>query len=87
MIAEKPDVVLDLLPVPFVEIVAKLAVKNGCHLVNTFYVTPGIRALKAEALNKNITILPELGLDPGIDLVLLGKALQFFDEINVIIHI
>jgi len=84
MIADKADIIIDLLPVPFVDTVATLAVKNNCHLVNTFYATPGVQALQEEAFKKNITILPELGLDPGIDLVLLGKALQFFDEINVI---
>ncbi len=81
---DKPDVVIDLLPVPFMDDVAVTAVKYNCHLVNTFYTSPTIRALSDEARNKNITILPEFGMDPGIDLVLLGGALRHFDEVSVI---
>ncbi|MCH8012853.1 MAG: saccharopine dehydrogenase NADP-binding domain-containing protein [Candidatus Marinimicrobia bacterium] len=84
LFAEKPDVVIDLLPVPFMDDVAITAVKYNCHLVNTFYTSPKIRELSDEAKNKNITILPEFGLDPGIDLVLLGRALQYFDNVSVI---
>ncbi|NQV36539.1 MAG: saccharopine dehydrogenase NADP-binding domain-containing protein [Candidatus Marinimicrobia bacterium] len=84
LFAEKPDVVIDLLPVPFMDDVAITAVKYSCHLVNAFYTSPTIRALSDEARNKNITILPEFGMDPGIDLVLLGGVLRHFDEVSVI---
>ncbi|MFC1729404.1 saccharopine dehydrogenase family protein [candidate division KSB1 bacterium] len=79
--SDRPDVIIDLLPVPFIDSVVKAAVKHGCHMVNSFYPTPGMIEHAEEARSKNIAILPEFGLDPGIDLVLLGKALQSFDEI------
>lgn len=80
----KPDIVIDLLPIPFVERIAISAVKFGLNLINTLSVTPQIRALSGEATRKGITVLPEFGLDPGIDLVLLGQAIKGLRDIEVI---
>jgi saccharopine dehydrogenase-like NADP-dependent oxidoreductase len=78
------DVAIDLLPVPFIGLVAAAAVRAGVHLVNTFYTTPELRALAPEAERRGVTLLPEMGLDPGIDLVLLGDLAREFDEITAI---
>lgn len=80
----KPDIVIDLLPIPFVERIAISAVKFGLNLINTLSVTPQIRALAGEAKRKGITVLPEFGFDPGIDLVLLGQAIKGLEDIEVI---
>ena len=56
LFAEIPDVVIDLLPVPFIDDVAINAVERNCHLVNTFYTSPKIRELEEQARNKNIAI-------------------------------
>lgn len=80
----KPDVVIDLLPIPFMEGIASSAIKHGLNLINTLSLTPKIRELAGEARNKGITILPEFGLDPGIDLVLLGQAVKGMEDIEVI---
>ncbi|MHA2100188.1 MAG: saccharopine dehydrogenase family protein [Candidatus Kariarchaeaceae archaeon] len=77
----KPDVVIDLLPVKFNDSIAEIVIKNGLNLVNTNYVTPKLQSLAETASDHNVTFLPEFGLDPGIDLVLLGRAIQEFDEI------
>ncbi|UCG25823.1 MAG: saccharopine dehydrogenase NADP-binding domain-containing protein, partial [Chloroflexota bacterium] len=74
LLAQGPDVVVDLLPVPFSDSVAEAAVTRGVHLVNTIYTSPALRRLAAEAQAKGITLLPESGLDPGIDLAMLGQA-------------
>jgi len=76
------DVAIDLLPVPFIGRVAAAAVRAGVHFVNTFYATPEVRALAPEAVARGVTLLPELGLDPGIDLVLLGGLARGFDEVT-----
>ena len=34
---------------------------------------------KAEAMKRGVTILPEMGLDPGLDLILAGEAVRSFD--------
>jgi saccharopine dehydrogenase-like NADP-dependent oxidoreductase len=83
--AQQPDVAIDLLPVPYIGTVAAAAVRNGVHLVNTFYVLPEVRTLAGEAEERNVTILPEFGLDPGIDLVMLGEAVRGFDEVSEVI--
>ncbi len=82
--AQEPDVVLDLLPPRFLVRVAESAVRHGAHVVNTCFVRPGIKALADEALARDVTILPECGLDPGIDLLLLGDAVRAFDEVEEI---
>jgi lysine 6-dehydrogenase len=82
LMAGAPDVAIDLLPVEFIGNVARSAVAHGVHLVNTFYVPRELRALDAEARSKGVTILPEFGLDPGIDLVMLGDAVRSLDKIE-----
>lgn len=84
LMQEQPDVIIDLLPIQFVDKIAELAVKNRIHLVNTNYATPKMRTLANEAISNKIIILPEFGLDPGIDLVLLGEAIRVFDQIRSI---
>ena len=76
------DVVVDLLPVFFIESVAELALKAGVHLVNASYATPRLLKLDKEAKERGISILPEFGMDPGIDLVMCAKALGELDEVE-----
>ena len=79
------DVVIDLLPSPFVAAVATEAVRHGVHIVNTFFVSPELRALGPEAEARGVSILPEFGMDPGIDLVLLGEAVRSLDEVTDVV--
>ena len=82
LLAQGPDVVIDLLPVPFSDAVAEAAVAHGVHLINTIYTSPRLHELAAEARAKGVTLLPEFGLDPGIDLVMLGQAARDVDSID-----
>lgn len=82
LIGDGVDVVIDLLPPLFVGKVAKLCVEKGVPLVNTFYALPEVKALEADACKNGVTILPEFGMDPGIDLVLLGEAVRSLDEVE-----
>ncbi len=84
LMALAPDVVIDLLPVPYMVNVATSAVEHGVHVLNTNYVSAGIRDLARKARTAGITILPEFGLDPGIDLVLLGEAMRSLDSVDEI---
>jgi lysine 6-dehydrogenase len=65
--------------------VAESAVRHGVHFVNASYVTPGLKALSHEAKARGVALLPEFGMDPGIDLVLLGEAVRQFDVVQEII--
>ena len=75
------DVVLDFLPPQCIRTVAEAAIKSGVNLVNTNYAYD-ILDLDHAAKEKGIAIIPECGLDPGIDLVLYKYSLGFFDEVS-----
>jgi saccharopine dehydrogenase-like NADP-dependent oxidoreductase len=78
------DVVIDLLPVPLHDTVTMAAVDCGVHLVSSSYASPEMRRLAGRAASRGVTLLPELGLDPGIDLVLLGEAVRRLDRVDTI---
>ena len=61
------DLVISLLPPAIHIIVARDCVEIGRHLITASYVTNDISALHDESLKKNIILLNECGLDPGID--------------------
>ncbi|HYL81751.1 MAG TPA: saccharopine dehydrogenase C-terminal domain-containing protein, partial [Candidatus Acidoferrum sp.] len=78
----KVQAVIVLLPVAFHAPITRLAVKSGIHLVNASYVPPELHAIGPEAAARGLTILPEFGFDPGIDLVLAGRAVKELDEVH-----
>ncbi len=84
LMKDKPQVVVDLLPSRLSPHVGRAALAARVHLVNTVYVLPEMRELAAEIAAAGLTFLPEFGMDPGIDLVLLGRATGLFDRIDTI---
>ena len=79
---QKADVVIDLLPINFNQYVNKAAIEAKVSVVNTNYDYE--RNLDEPAKKAGIAILPEIGLDPGIDLITYGHARTKFDELHVI---
>jgi saccharopine dehydrogenase-like NADP-dependent oxidoreductase len=63
----RSDVMVSMLPYTHHLVVAKRCLAHGKHLVTTSYVQPAMRALDAEARERGVILLNELGLDPGID--------------------
>jgi len=61
------DLVISLLPAIFHIEVARECLKQERNLITASYVTPAFLALHQEAQQKNLTMLMECGLDPGID--------------------
>jgi len=61
------DVAVSLLPWQFHPQVARACLDEGKHMVTTSYVKDEMTALDAEAKEKGIILLNELGVDPGID--------------------
>ncbi|MEW6524325.1 MAG: saccharopine dehydrogenase family protein [Bacillota bacterium] len=90
------DVVVELLPGGLAFSTARLAVETGVSLVSSMYLhdpqeeDTGRRRererqladLHLEAREKGITVLPEFGLDPGIDLVFGMEAVRTLDEVH-----
>jgi saccharopine dehydrogenase-like NADP-dependent oxidoreductase len=92
----RSDVVVELLPGSFAFPMAALAARTGVSLISSMYLYQPrgdggpedrefecrLGRLDAEAKSKGITILPEFGLDPGIDLVCGGEAIRQLDEVH-----
>jgi saccharopine dehydrogenase (NADP+, L-glutamate forming) len=63
----KCDVAVSLLPATRHIEVARACLDMGKHMATTSYVSPQMRALDAEAKEKGLLLLNEMGVDPGID--------------------
>ncbi len=64
---KEADIVLNLLSPNFQYPVALDCVRFGKHVITASYTDSRVAALNQEALKKNILVLNEMGLDPGID--------------------
>lgn len=63
----KPDIMICLLPPACMVPAARAAIDAGIHYVNPSYVKKEMSELNEKAVEKGVTLLCELGLDPGID--------------------
>jgi saccharopine dehydrogenase (NADP+, L-glutamate forming) len=61
------DLAISLLPAPLHPLVAEACLKHRKHMVTASYVSPTMRALDARARAAGITLLNEVGVDPGLD--------------------
>jgi saccharopine dehydrogenase-like NADP-dependent oxidoreductase len=82
LMKDRVDVVIDVLPVAFVGIVAEAALEAKVSVVNTMYGHMMPEGLHERALEREITLMPESGLDPGIDLILCGYGVSQMDEVS-----
>lgn len=65
--APEVGLVISLLPYIYHAQVAAVCVAHGKHLVTTSYVSPDMRALDRAAREAGVTLLNEIGADPGMD--------------------
>ncbi len=63
----KNDLVIRLIPYTFHATVIKSAIRNKKNVVTTSYVSDAMLELDEEAKKAGITVMNEIGLDPGID--------------------
>lgn len=75
-----PRVTICMLPPDFNYPIARAALTAGCHFVSSSY-SGRVAELDTDARARRVTILPEMGMDPGIDLVLGRLAV---DELDVV---
>ncbi len=66
-LVKNSDIVISLLPYTYHVKVAKACLKHGKHMVSTSYISKEMADLDESAKKKNVIILNEIGLDPGID--------------------
>lgn len=74
------DIVISLLPYSFHPDVAKLCIKHGVNMVTASYLSPAMAELDHAAKQAGITVVNEVGVDPGIDHML---AMQCFNDVQV----
>ncbi|GAA5854577.1 hypothetical protein JCM9279_005697 [Rhodotorula babjevae] len=73
------DLVISLIPYTQHANVIKSAIKFKKDVVTTSYVSPAMKALHDEAVAAGITVLNEIGLDPGVDHL---YAVKTIDEVH-----
>ncbi len=78
-LVENNDIMVSLLPYIYHPLVAKVCIEYKKHLVTASYIKPEMQALDVDAKKNGITILNELGLDPGIDHM---SAMRIIDHIH-----
>lgn len=61
------DVIISLIPYIYHASVIKSAIKSATNVVTTSYVSDAIRQLDKPAKEAGITVLNEVGVDPGVD--------------------
>jgi lysine 6-dehydrogenase len=76
----RPQVLICMLPPDFQPAVARAAARAGVHYVSSSY-TGALAELDGLARENGVTLLPEMGMDPGIDLILGRLAV---DELDVV---
>ncbi|KAJ4950699.1 hypothetical protein NE237_027531 [Protea cynaroides] len=76
------EVVVSLLPSSFHTVVANACIEFKKHLVTASYIDDSISALDEKAKSAGITILGEMGLDPGIDHMMAMKMINHAHERN-----
>ena len=76
---KQADVVISMLPARFHYLAAEKCVEFGKDMITASYVSKEINAMHGKALAKNILLLNEIGVDPGIDHM---SAMKVIDEIK-----
>jgi saccharopine dehydrogenase-like NADP-dependent oxidoreductase len=79
---QKAQAVIALLPHTFRAPIARQAVECGIHYVDASYPDGAYDALASKAAAAGVAILPEMGLDPGIDLLLARQAVSELDVVT-----
>jgi len=74
-------VVVCMVPPALQQGVARAAVEQGVSFVSSCY-TRQLGALDEAARSAGVALLPEMGVDPGIDLVLCRLAVESLDEVH-----
>ncbi|KAL6922030.1 hypothetical protein ACHAPO_002792 [Fusarium lateritium] len=73
------DCVISLVPFIHHAHVVQSAIRGKTNVVTTSYVSPAIRELEHEAKQAGITVLNEVGVDPGVDHL---YAIKTIDEVH-----
>lgn len=82
----KQDLVISLLPYVLHPLVAKACITNKVNMVTASYITPALKELEKSVEDAGITIIGELGLDPGLDHMLAMETIDKAKEVGATIE-
>ncbi|EDW03707.1 alpha-aminoadipic semialdehyde synthase, mitochondrial [Drosophila grimshawi] len=82
----RADVVVSLLPYSLHGMIARYCVAERTHLVTASYLNDEIAALHEEARSNGVTIMNEVGLDPGIDHLLALECIHEVQEKGAVVE-
>ncbi|KAI1260079.1 Apo Saccharopine reductase [Xylariaceae sp. FL1019] len=74
--AAQHDLIISLIPYTFHATVIRSAIRQKKHVVTTSYVSPAMLALDQQCKDAGITVMNEIGLDPGIDHLYAVKTIE-----------
>ena len=74
------DIVISMLPARFHLMVAKDCIKHSKNMLTASYINDEMLALNSKAIEKDIVIMNEIGLDPGIDHMSAMKVIDYIKE-------
>ncbi|KAF7560944.1 hypothetical protein G7046_g3190 [Stylonectria norvegica] len=74
------DLVISLIPYVYHVDVIRSAIKGNTHVVTTSYVSAAMRELDNAAKEAGITVLNEVGMDPGVDHLYAVKTIEDVHE-------
>jgi saccharopine dehydrogenase-like NADP-dependent oxidoreductase len=74
------DIVISMLPARFHLMVAKDCIKHSKNMLTASYINDEMLALNSKAIEKDIVIMNEIGLDPGIDHMSAMKVIDHIKE-------
>ncbi|XP_061578199.1 alpha-aminoadipic semialdehyde synthase, mitochondrial [Cololabis saira] len=70
------DLVISMLPYSFHPLIAKHCIKSKVNMVTASYLSPAMKELQSSVEAAGITIVNEMGLDPGIDHMLAMECID-----------
>ena len=70
------DIIVSMLPGDWHVPLAKLAISKKAHFVSSSYISPEMRNLNNAALEAEVSLVNEIGLDPGIDHLMAHKLVE-----------
>ncbi|XP_062439268.1 alpha-aminoadipic semialdehyde synthase, mitochondrial isoform X2 [Rhea pennata] len=84
-LVKKHDLVISLLPYSVHPLVAKKCINNKVNLVTASYLTPAMKELQESIEDAGITVISEMGLDPGLDHMLAMECIDKAKEVGATI--
>ncbi|XP_068021348.1 alpha-aminoadipic semialdehyde synthase, mitochondrial isoform X3 [Melanerpes formicivorus] len=81
-LVKKHDLVISLLPYSAHPLVAKKCIDNKVNLVTASYLTPAMKELQESVEAAGITVVGEMGLDPGLDHMLAKECIDKAKEVG-----